>query len=98
MTRVKTSSVTMIDCTTETCPLYSARACSTKLPTMAPTPNSHRGLRIRYSASRQPLSRAGAAVLATCWVMTSSELAKAAANANRTLTTLEVYAPLHLKR
>ena len=53
---------------------------------MAPTPNSHSGLPIRYSASRHPLSFTGAAVLATCWVTTLTALVKAAAKANRTLT------------
>jgi hypothetical protein len=50
-------------------------------PTMVATPNSHSGLRIKYIASRQPLSLAGAAVLATCWVTTVRAFVNAKANA-----------------
>jgi hypothetical protein len=86
MTNENTSSVTRIDCTTDNRPEYSASAWNTNAPTMAATPNSQSGLRIKYIAKRQPLSRAGAAVLATCCVTTFRAFVKAEANANRTLT------------
>lgn len=46
-TSENTSSVTRIDCTTDMRPLYRAMAWSTKLPTMARTPKSQRGFRIK---------------------------------------------------
>ena len=50
----------------------------------AATPSSHNGCRGRYSASRHPLTRRGAPMLALCWVIRFTALAMAAASANTT--------------
>ena len=65
-TSMKTSSVASSGCTTESWPLCRASAWNTNAPARAAQPNSHNGLRNRYSTSRQPEDRRGAAVLAIC--------------------------------
>ncbi len=63
---MKTSSVASSGCTTEIRPLCKASAWNTNAPARATPPNSHNGLRNKYSTSRQPEDRRGAAVLAMC--------------------------------
>lgn len=64
-TSAKTNSVARSGCTTEIRPVCRASAWNTNAATRATQPESHNGLRNKYTASRQPEDRV-TAVLARC--------------------------------
>src|SRR5271155_2610467 len=82
---MKTSSVASTGCTIDSRPLARARAWNTNAAARAAQPKSHSGLRNRYTTSRQPEDRRGAAVLAMCWVASLTALDRAASRA-KTIT------------
>ena len=84
-TSMKTSSAASTGCTIDSRPSCRARAWNTNAAARATQPNSHSGLRNRYTTSRQPEDRCGAAVLAMCWVASLTALDTAASRA-KTIT------------
>src|SRR6516225_7370723 len=82
---MKTSSVASTGCTIDSRPSCRASAWNTNAAARATQPKSHSGLRNRYTTSRQPEDRVGAAVLAMCWVASLTALDRAASRA-KTIT------------
>src|ERR1700745_625198 len=82
---MKTSSTARTGCTIDSRPSCRARAWNTNAAARAAQPKSQSGLRNRYTTSRQPEDRRGAAVLAMCWVASLTALDRAASRA-KTIT------------
>ena len=83
---MKTSSVASTGCTIDSRAVVQGQGLEHERRRQGhPADSSHSGLRNRYTTSRQPEARRGAAVLAMCWVASLTALDRAASRA-KTIT------------